>query len=87
MHTTAGIIDFSAVVCLALAEGKLKVAQSAELRKWVELMYTCNATTGASETGGQTNYVQQLIQLAGNTDGVPTATIVDLSPQQKVSGE
>lgn len=88
MHSVAGIIDFSAVVCLAVAEGKLKVAQSAELRKWVELMYTCSAASSASESGGQTNYVQQLITLAGASDALPMAQVVDISQtQKKAEGE
>lgn len=65
MHTTSGIVDFATVVCLAVAQGKMKISQSAEMRKWAELMFTCVMAEKPKEENTQVNYVQQLIQLAG----------------------
>tara|TARA_R110002020_G_scaffold218243_9_gene426079 strand:- start:156 stop:656 length:501 start_codon:yes stop_codon:yes gene_type:complete len=68
MHSTSGIVDFATVVCMAVAQGELKVSQSAELRKWAELMYSC--AIAGQQGDVQVNYVQQLIQLAGGPQGL-----------------
>jgi hypothetical protein len=44
MRSTDAIVDFATTVCVAVSQGQIKVGQSAELRKWAELMYTCIAT-------------------------------------------
>jgi hypothetical protein len=65
LHKTQSIVDFAATVCIAVAEGKIKTAQSAEMRKWAELMYSCIIANEPQQGGIQVNYVEQLIQLAG----------------------
>ena len=76
MHSTNGIVDFATVVCIAVARGELKVRESAELRKWAELMYSC-AIVGEGSQGTQVNYVQQLIQLAGGPQAIE-GDVVDI---------
>ena len=64
MRSTDAIVDFATTVCMAVSQGELKVSQSAELRKWAELMYTCLAV-GRNGSNTQVNYIGQLVQLAG----------------------
>tara|TARA_R100000808_G_scaffold14656_1_gene34466 strand:+ start:402 stop:761 length:360 start_codon:yes stop_codon:yes gene_type:complete len=91
LHQTHSIVDFATTVCIAVAEGKLKTSQSAELRKWAELMYTCIVANEPQQNNVQVNYVEQLIQLAGGTEAVKpevvevTDTIV--KPRKKAQGE
>ena len=65
MDTTQSIIDFATTVCMSVADGKLKVSQSGELRKWAELMYSCVVSQSGNSQGTQVNYIGQLVQLAG----------------------
>ena len=70
LHSTQGIVDFATTVCLSVARGEIKINQSAELRKWAELMYTCNLAGKPQSGSTQVNYVQQLLQLAGGAEAV-----------------
>tara|TARA_R100000655_G_scaffold12254_11_gene28455 strand:+ start:765 stop:1277 length:513 start_codon:yes stop_codon:yes gene_type:complete len=90
-HKTQSIVDFAATVCVAVAEGKLKTSQSAELRKWAELMYTCVVANEPQQNNVQVNYVEQLIQLAGGEKAVQP-DVLDVreaitSPRKKAQGE
>ena len=90
-HQTQSIVDFATTVCVAVAEGKLKTSQSAELRKWAELMYTCIVANEPQQNNVQVNYVEQLIQLAGGTEAVrpDVVEVTDAisSPRKKAQGE
>ena len=84
-------MDFATTVCIAVAEGKLKTSQSAELRKWAELMYTCIVANEPQQNNVQVNYVEQLIQLAGGEQAVQPE-VVDVkeaitSPRKQAQGE
>jgi len=90
-HKTQSIVDFASTVCIAVAEGKLKTSQSAELRKWAELMYTCVVANEPQQGGIQVNYVEQLIQLAGGKKAVEP-DVLDVrealvTPFKKAQGE
>jgi len=91
LHKTQSIVDFATTVCIAVAEGKLKTSQSAELRKWAELMYTCIVANEPQQNNVQVNYVEQLIQLAGGEQAVQPE-VVDVkeaitSPRKQAQGE
>tara|TARA_R110000824_G_scaffold82838_8_gene207752 strand:- start:27382 stop:27840 length:459 start_codon:yes stop_codon:yes gene_type:complete len=66
ISNTQAVIDFATTVCMSVADGKLKVSQSAELRKWAELMYSCIVSQSGQGQGTQVNYIGQLVQLAGS---------------------
>ena len=67
VRSPESVVDFATVVCVAVAKGEIKFSQSAELRKWAELMYTCiQADKLAGESS--TNYITQLIQIAGGPE-------------------
>ena len=90
-HKTQSIVDFASTVCIAVAEGKLKTSQSAELRKWAELMYTCVVANEPQQAGIQVNYVEQLIQLAGGKQAIQP-DVLDVrealvTPFKKAQGE
>jgi hypothetical protein len=91
LHKTQSIVDFATTVCIAVAEGKLKTSQSAELRKWAELMYTCIVANEPQQNNVQVNYVEQLIQLAGGGEAVkPEVVEVKqeiVAPRKKAQGE
>ena len=90
-HKTQTIVDFATSVCIAVAEGKLKTSQSAELRKWAELMYTCVVANEPQQAGVQVNYVEQLIQLAGGAKAVQSDVLdvreAIVTPRKKAQGE
>ena len=65
LDSTQSIIDFATTVCMSVADGKIKVSQSAELRRWAELMYSCVISQSGSSQSTQVNYIGQLVQLAG----------------------
>jgi len=91
LHKTQSIVDFATTVCIAVAEGKLKTSQSAELRKWAELMYTCIVANEPQQNNVQVNYVEQLIQLAGGTEAVQPEVVevkeAIKSPRKQAQGE
>ena len=93
LHKTQSIVDFAATVCIAVAEGKIKTAQSSEMRKWAELMYSCIIANEPQQAGVQVNYVEQLIQLAGGEQQLQPETldITDITPgkrpRKKAQGE
>ena len=92
LHRSDAIIDFATTVCIAVAEGKLKTSQSAELRRWAEIMYTCIIANEPQQAGVQVNYVEQLIQLAGGTEALPSPSkditpVLDALPLKKAQGE
>ena len=74
--TPGAVVDFATTVCMAVADGKLRVSQSAELRKWAELMYSC-IITGQGGENTQINYIGQLVQLAGANEE-STLEVIDV---------
>jgi len=92
LHSTNGVVDFATTVCLSVARGEIKAGQSAELRKWAELMYTCIVANGPkNQQNVQVNYVEQLIQLAGGEEAMQPE-VLDVrdaitSPRKKAQGE
>ena len=92
LHSTNGVVDFATTVCLSVARGEIKAGQSAELRKWAELMYTCIVANGPkNQQNVQVNYVEQLIQLAGGEEAMQP-DVLDVrdaitSPRKKAQGE
>ena len=76
LTSTQSIVDFATTVCMSVADGKIKVSQSAELRKWAELMYSCIATN-KNGNNTQVNYIGQLVQLAG-ADPVEDREIIEV---------
>lgn len=66
IDNTQAVIDFATTVCMSVADGKLKVSQSAELRRWAELMYSCIISQSGQGQNTQVNYIGQLVQLAGS---------------------
>ncbi len=92
LHSTNGVVDFATTVCLSVARGEIKAGQSAELRKWAELMYTCIVANGPkNQQNVQVNYVEQLIQLAGGDEAMQPE-VLDVrdaitSPRKKAQGE
>ena len=92
LHSTDGVVDFATTVCLAVARGEIKVGQSAELRKWAELMYTCIVANGPkNQQTVQVNYVEQLIQLAGGEQAMQPEVLdvrdAIVTPRKKAQGE
>jgi hypothetical protein len=92
LHSTDGVVDFATTVCLAVARGEIKVGQSAELRKWAELMYTCIVANGPkNQQNVQINYVEQLIQLAGGEEAMQPEVLdvrdAIVTPRKKAQGE
>ena len=88
MRSTDSIVDFATTVCMAVSQGELKVSQSAELRKWAELMYTCIATN-KNGNNTQVNYIGQLVQLAG-TDPTEDREVIQVQEAirtKKAQGE
>ena len=91
LHSTNGIVDFATTVCLSVARGEIKTAQSSELRKWAELMYTCVVASQPQQNNVQVNYVEQLIQLAGGEESMQPE-VLDVrdaitEPRKKAQGE
>ena len=92
LHSTNGVVDFATTVCLAVARGEIKSGQSAELRKWAELMYTCIVANGPkNQQNVQVNYVEQLIQLAGGEEAMQPEVLdvrdAIVTPRKKAQGE
>lgn len=92
LHSTSGVVDFATTVCLAVARGEVKPGQSAELRKWAELMYTCIVANGPqNQQNVQVNYVEQLIQLAGGEQAMQPEVLdvrdAIVRPRKKAQGE
>lgn len=92
LHSTNGVVDFATTVCLAVARGEVKPGQSAELRKWAELMYTCIVANGPqNQQNVQVNYVEQLIQLAGGEEAMQPEVLdvrdAIVRPRKKAQGE
>jgi len=92
LHSTSGIVDLATTVCLAVSRGEIKAGQSAELRKWAELMYTCVVANAPKQNNVQVNYVEQLIQLAGGEEAVQPEVLdvrdaILSTPTKKAQGE
>ena len=86
IRSPEAVIDFATVVCMAVAQGQIKVSQSTEMRKWAELMYTCiQADKLAGESS--TNYITQLIQIAGGSESAQMEKIEATSsiPQESAA--
>ena len=69
LHTHAGLVDFATVVSAALASMKISPQIARELRHQAEFAYTVQMAQSMAG-GGQVNYVQQLITLAGGVEAV-----------------
>lgn len=59
------VVDLAALVSAAVIRGDINGSIARELRQWTELMYTCLQSKSSPKSDGDTNFITQLIQIAG----------------------
>lgn len=73
------VLDLAAEISGAVLRREITTSASRELRQWAELMYTCIQAENVTQ-GGDTNFVTQLIQIAGGPNAEETTrTIQDVA--------
>lgn len=81
------VLDLAAEISGAVMRREITTSASRELRQWAELMYTCIQAENVVQ-GGDTNFVTQLIQIAGGPTADRTSQIiqdVEAEPKQIIS--
>jgi len=69
------VLDLAAEISGAVLRREITTSASRELRQWAELMYTCIQAENVTQNG-DTNFVTQLIQIAGGPTADQTSQII-----------